>query len=1677
MEAPTISSQLDPDLGKVPHGTKVSVVALIQFRCPGATVCATKMSGQVFLTDTMMPSGEFIASFLNAVVEHHNGKVWLRSDQFTRIIIPNKQDVHAFDNIVEACSGIDAVAEGYAAAQCRTVVNVEHNQRYADYLRTQKQRQVVEHDVSSTDAVVGVAEALRIQGIKSHVASAGMACQPFSQMGDQRQQCDPRSTTMTGSLALGYLTGATAIFLECTPEAYTSDWVQTNLQQFSRLTQYRIAQRLLTLDDTWAARRTRWWCVLVHPAIPDIKLQEMPVMSFKPSIMHVIPRFLPMSPEEEAFLTLDDQEVGVFQAYPPGIAKQIVNRTATMPTATHSWGSQAKQCDCGCRNQGFSHFRLQDRGIHSVLIPVAGKTTEAHQCEYQAVRHPHPREVAVLNGMPPEEIVVATPNLVRLMLSGVGQMGSPLQSAWIMSQVKFQVQEAFPGARTEHHMHPRRVIAELCRKILQQRDALWEKPLTRLAMCLEQEIQAFDHPLIMQMPDDLEKQLPIHRASVASADLSSENEHESIAPPTSPVASEPSHDDHAVPMNAEVSAGSNSPVEGPSNAAQPDTDHLQPDTLHDVLPTAQYIPKQEAAVFAANQYTHAHEPANPHAHSLTIISSSAVKGKGVGHNAQRVRIAMPTASQELTAAESELDAMLRAALPALDAPPSNGGVRGFEAPPAHGTKRPGFHDRPDSPKQAKTIIETIADSSEHASDSGAGAEAHESHDEPNKVHADAAQHMTTTAPHEDQPEVMHDEDVVPGPTVRIGMYGHTLVSVAFQKDTTVGQAMMAEQRINQAMHDITCKATNGVGAFLPVTQTLVPNQVVIVKSQEPQIANTIWYSRQEYLWMQEGAVADDEMEFYLDHLHHKFPCVDPNPVLVQAQEDDFPAFEQWLGAQIDFRLNNDHDHETGKVFWYQQYWFPALFRFAEDAIHVSTTPDMQVFFTHWLNHALGSETFTMTFTPAPSQFSNDCGFQSIAWLINQLGHTEHYTLSATEAFAMRTDFEEHLSHLTQEEANRWPLVLGGTTHDQAKTALIQMLKQHGVQPSRSDECAGNLIHHIGLKGIQQALGSSKPWADLKSRASQLKPPIRIVLHHELQEMIAHKASQGKQIGSKQTKKKQAVQAPAIIDASEVQVPAGVFQQEDGQALSQISPQQFHGQCRGIAIVNVNEALPFFKLQAPMSSEGLGLVVLDYEDPQLPVPHEVIRFPATCKSTQESMLVTGALLQLGSKRTQRMTNNQVGQIQETPMAVIRAQVYRDQIGFDWQEMTQKPVKTLLSLPEFATCTPDDIVDVWGRQFLNKKFQKTKGPEAELFVVQLRVSQDKVGHIMDGNAREGRFYEPRSANGRQPNEMFSVVWLAKKSWGDVQISKQTNCHPCWLVRSADRYGLRIRAEHAKDTHKQHKPDQEYLAGTDLQTFRVGPLPFSTNKSALVGAFKGWGWAARPGQPLGQTADHSGLYWSAVSHENPSHWVFQMRHGDVLVSKLESNKERSVKPTGNVEASRRTLQHLSNPQDSDPWLQDDPWKQPSSHKTLSTHQIASIEANVHRRVVESLNIPPKPQSADDDEEMPAVHDRRVTELEQKVRDMEDSMPAPANQRVADLEHQVRQLQDNMTQLTNHVQSTDQQQQQHNSQMVGQITAVKHQLEAQRSDLQHVVNQAMEDQYKKLESLLKKRALTDHE
>ena len=1273
---------------------------------------------------------------------------------------------------------------------------------------------------------------------------------------------------------MGFWLGSVATILECTRHAFTSPWVQNMLADFSRETGYQIHQGIFTLHDTWTAKRDRWWCIVSHPALNLRDLPAMPALRFQPGLLHLTSALLHLEGDPLSQLLLDPNELEHFAAVREGYVSNFVDTCKPLPTATHSWGSQLKACLCGCRTAGFHPQRLAEKGLYGQLLAVPGHTEVKGQMIPNS-RHLHPAEVALANGMNPDILFLPPHMPLRLDLAGVGQLSSPLQSAWILGNMLFQVAQQ---QLISWNNHPRLVLFELCQDLFASRDRFF--PLqdnTPYMKIFEREIQAIAYPMqyvhIDMSQDDPEDTEDLTQAIADALQELDNTERPQPAQPTAAL-----------------------PILSPPNAFEPQCSHDQFQVgavpgFAPMLGTDSLAPRSNAMQTKvdtiARERSRSRSPIRKPASLIPLMDDT----HHVVHEAQHIR-------------ETQIDVT------------------------------------PGSPVQ------------------------------PSEHHADAA-------------DIGQPADCV----FVIYPQGHSL-NVEFSSGQTVRDLLQAEKAIQSITRD--AQANTFLGTSIDLDLPLQDGQAFSLIESTGDMAFDLLppslshASRAELLWQQKGWTAPDEMDFYLHMVEDAHPSTTFGLFEIPDTPDKTAMLANKLLQMIQATSADLNSSEKMMVCKFRNHWFPICTRVAQPDVEIWTTPDH----SRWLQGALEATVephgFQIRSMAMPHGFPADCGFQSIGWIISMLRDEDsHVPWTMHQAFQWRGLFHQHVQDTNQDHAYVvQPISLGGAKpqHEQ----LCDLVTQHGVAVERGPECANQLIKALGPKAIQQVLSSPKPWADLKAKASLQQ--IRVVLASELQEVIAQRAKTDKPVGRKHTKVKPSTKAPTNIQlqADQLMVPPAVFRQTDGTVLNQLQLSQVCQGCRGIVVANIDESIPYFGLQAPLSSGGVGLLVLDFQDNRLPTTHTVVKVPAVCTTTSEPVIVTAALVQLGATAVERNMPDQCIAIQEVPNSVLRVLVFRDQFPGQWKDFASGPVKIILDHAPFDQVAASDVLDIWDRQFLSLRMRKEKPSDAELFVFNVRLADTVCGAVLSESGRDGLYYEPRSQDGREPHPGFQVVWLPRKSCGEAKVAQTATSQTTTLVRNGDRYGLRVKPEDAEAVHQQHRPELQFLQGSDLKKFKMGPMPYGSTKQSIMNLCKRWGWQARPIGPQGQTADRSGTMWALQSAQSPPSWVYQLAHGDVLISPEEVAAQPVAQPMS-VLASQKTLMSLKQPHQAptsdDPWLHHDPWKSTARPKELSVGQVHSIEANLEKKLIAKL----QPGDAN----MSEV-DERVSVLEQQIEQLTTSVQA---------------------------------------------------------------------------------------
>ena len=429
-----------------------------------------------------------------------------------------------------------------------------------------------------------------------------------------------------------------------------------------------------------------------------------------------------------------------------------------------------------------------------------------------------------------------------------------------------------------------------------------------------------------------------------------------------------------------------------------------------------------------------------------------------------------------------------------------------------------------------------------------------------------------------------------------------------------------------------------------------------------------------------------------------------------------------------------------------KHWVPIVWRWTDGSLEgyfygiPSPLRDAFGILHQWLCKAVGSS-FT-ELTNATSCFSSHCGAVAIAF-VRHLVSTHPMVLPA-DIVAFHGELCHRFEQSLATSCPR-PWIWGqGFDDSSSDSALIALLRQHGVPSSEATERAAVVCRTIGREKVVDALSKPAPWKELKWLANQCVPMLKLIRPAELQQVIEEKSQSTGSVGNRSMKKKGQGKGkqPALIDPSSIRIAEGTFVSGESQPVQQIQVHQIGPLQAGVVLASLDQALPFISQNRQVSLGSLAIIVLNMPDtpPGLPLIAEKVTFPGICAANSEPLILTGSMFQLGATPVTRASASQLVTLKSIQTCVIKLSVYRDALGLQWSEFCERPLHHLVQLvPVLMMCKEegcnscphwhgndsdlrDPILGVWNRQWLTHSFGVTSPPNADMFSVTLRLPQD-------------------------------------------------------------------------------------------------------------------------------------------------------------------------------------------------------------------------------------------------------------------------------------------------------------------------------------------------------------------
>ena len=752
----------------------------------------------------------------------------------------------------------------------------------------------------------------------------------------------------------------------------------------------------------------------------------------------------------------------------------------------------------------------------------------------------------------------------------------------------------------------------------------------------------------------------------------------------------------------------------------------------------------------------------------------------------------------------------------------------------------------------------------------------------------------------------------------------------------------------------------------------------------------------------------------------------------------------------------------------QGHWTPILWiqRHQDLSVHMWEHDSFSVADLNKLHSgicfALGLRSFSTSFTQR--SFGADlCGAACVAFIRSMLTDVN---LPGTH---------EQLEHLHQRCKGAFQVAVenlncsprpwcwgDGPTDAETLTTLATLLRLHGVPHDQASTRAELVLQSLGTASVAKAIHGGTPWKSLKAIANLQTPKIQLVLPEE-QHALSQKSQKGQ---SKGRQPKSSLRPPALkafdVDPNKLILAPDSFRVDNDLPIQQLALSQVGPLAIGVALATFADAAPFLRANNKLTARGLALLVLNHPDALgTTLEWHTIRFAAQCAVNQEPVFLTGALVQLGQTLVYQYHCKDGPCVVAPEVACARITVYQDQFDTDWETFHTQPVKTVLKVLQILdTCTqpdckcvkwhpakdgghPEAITNIFRRQYFGLQGKPVSWDKATHYAFLVRYVKELEEPLLRRSGIGGIFMEPRTEDVSAPSSDDQVVWVS----GDFQsIQHQAQCEPLsiGIARNGAKFGVRVAASTFQEVFGRLKPDGMFLAPGRRSQWLVGPWPYGMDRRTLAAILKTWGWTCRPMQPAHSV--QGGLMWSVQAIAAPAQSVYNMQHGQVVVTCMDKPTSDSPTPEFIGQKHTKELCAMSESSGQDPLQKCDPWQSalskvpPAVPPGLATGHLHEMESRIEKAILARL--PDKPEQMETD-----AHENRMQLLEQQIQTLHTR-------------------QQNMEQhIQEHQAQTATQFQNIQSQMMSQF-------ESHGRQMQSTVQHMLDNQLSKLETVLAKRS-----
>ena len=278
-------------------------------------------------------------------------------------------------------------------------------------------------------------------------------------------------------------------------------------------------------------------------------------------------------------------------------------------------------------------------------------------------------------------------------------------------------------------------------------------------------------------------------------------------------------------------------------------------------------------------------------------------------------------------------------------------------------------------------------------------------------------------------------------------------------------------------------------------------------------------------------------------------------------------------------------------------------------------------------------------------------------------------------------------------------------------------------------------------------------------------------------------------------------------------------------------------------------MQFIKDAQSISTEALALITTTELPPYQQA--ETIRFPAVYTGTNEPILLTGSLLQIGDVPVKRVTKTAEPIEDEIDTSTLRISVFADEYPQDWNLFIKAPIKTVIrNTPLLLKCTDDScnnkcprfhpavdeavdqvIQDVWSWTYATLDGRRSNIEHCVLFQANIRVPLSAASLLQATSGANGVYFDPRSKDGKSTDPNHTVIWLPGANSQEAKHKSRTSDHAIAITRLGGKYGIRVREQDEKTAWAYLRPGHDYIQVKITGVYRLFPLPHGVQRTGVA------------------------------------------------------------------------------------------------------------------------------------------------------------------------------------------------------------------------------------------------------